>query len=113
MFQFSSIKKNIDSIVAAVAGFIIIFLFTRHGGLGVWPDSVVFLSTAENLHANSKLADFAQNAVVEFPAFYPYFLNALILITGLKPLVFAPVLNAMLFALIIYLSALLSDKNMQ
>ena len=104
MFQFSSIKKNIDSIVAAVAGFIIIFLFTRHGGIGVWPDSVVYLTTAENLHANSKLADFAQNAVVEFPAFYPYFLNALILITGLKPLVFTPVLNAMLFALIIYLS---------
>jgi hypothetical protein len=104
MFQFSSIKKNIDSIVAAVAGFIIIFLFTRHGGIGVWPDSVVYLTTAENLHVNGKLVDFAQNAVVEFPAFYPFLLNALILITGLKPLVFAPVLNAMLFALIIYLS---------
>jgi len=110
MFQFSSFKKNIDSIVAAIAGFIIIFLFTRHGGIGVWPDSVVYLTTAENLHVNGKLADFAQNEVIEFPAFYPYFLNALTLITGLKPLVFAPVLNAMVFALIIYLSGNIMEQ---
>jgi hypothetical protein len=41
MFHFSSIKKNADSLLAAAAGFIIIFLFTRHGGIGVEPDSVV------------------------------------------------------------------------
>jgi hypothetical protein len=34
------LKKNIDSLIAAAAGFFIIFLFTRHSGIGVCPDGV-------------------------------------------------------------------------
>lgn len=110
MFQFSSFKKNIDSLLAAAAGFFIIFLFTRHGGIGLCPDGVVYSTAAENICTNGNLADYTHNAVVEFPALYPFFLSGLMLLTGLKPLVFAPVLNALLFAVIIYLSGYIMEQ---
>ncbi|MDP4263867.1 MAG: hypothetical protein Q8941_15170 [Bacteroidota bacterium] len=110
MLLFSSFKKNIDSLLAATAGFFIIFLFTRHGGIGIEPDGVVYLTTAENLGANGKLADFTHNALVDFPAFYPFFLSAVMWLTGLKPLLFAPVLNGLLFAIVIYLSGLIMEQ---
>jgi len=109
MFQFSSFKKNIDSLLAAAVGFCIIILFARHGGIGVSPDSVVYLSTAENLQASGTLTDFTNRAVVEFPAFYPLFIGGIAFITSWKVLVFAPWLNAFLFALVIYLSGYIMD----
>jgi len=104
MFQFSSIKKNIDSLVAAVAGFTIIFLYTRHGGIGLCPDGVVYTTTAKNILSGCTLVDFRHYPVVEFPAFYPLFLSGITLLTGLQPLVFGAVLNAFLFAAVIFLS---------
>ncbi|MEO8413510.1 MAG: hypothetical protein ABI472_07610 [Ginsengibacter sp.] len=110
MFQFLSFKKNIDSILFAATGFIIIFLFTRHSGIGVCPDGVVYLTTAENIRSSSNLADYAQNVVVEFPAFYPLFLNAIMFLTSLKTLTFAPVLNSLLFGSVIYLSGNIMEQ---
>ena len=110
MKQFSLFKKNTDSLLTAAAGFIIIILFTRHGGIGIEPDGVVFSTAAENFAANGKLADYTGNAVVEFPAFYPLFLGGLMILTGLKPLVLAPVLNALLFAAIIYFSGNMMER---
>jgi len=109
MFQFSSFKKNIDSSIAAAAGFFIIILFTRHGSIGIEPDSVVFFTTADNLLANGTLSEYMHNSLVEFPAFYPFFLSCIKLLTGLKPLAFAPVINALLFAVIIYLSGYIME----
>src|ERR1051325_1979273 len=110
MLRVSSLKKNIDSLIAAATGFFIIYLFTRHGGIGIEPDGVVFITTAENFQANGNLADYTHKAVVEFPAFYPLFLSALIFLTGLKPLLFAPYLNALLFAVVIYLSGHIMEQ---
>ncbi|MEO6548366.1 MAG: hypothetical protein ABIN94_10215 [Ferruginibacter sp.] len=104
MASFSYFKKNIDSLVTAIVGFLIIFLFTRHGGIGVCPDAVVYINTAQNLPATGRLVDFMNISIVDFPAFYPLFLSACIVLTGLQPLAFAPVLNAMLFAFVIFLS---------
>ena len=97
-----SLKKNLDSLIAAVAGFTIIILFTWHGGIGISPDSVVYSTTAESFHKNGTLVDFTQKPVVNFPVFYPLLLSAFIWITSLHPLAFAPYLNASLFALLIY-----------
>lgn len=110
MFQSSFFKNNIDSLIAAAAGFFIIFLFTRHGGIGIEPDSVVYTTTAENFHNSGKLTDFTGSPLVIFPSFYPLFLSCIILLTGLKPLAFAPYLNAILFALIIYLSGYVMES---
>jgi hypothetical protein len=97
----SFFKKNIDSFIAAIAGFIIIILFTHHGGIGVSPDSVVYSTTAENLSIKGTLTDFTQKRIINFPVFYPLFLSAIMWLTSLKPLAFAPYLNAFLFAILI------------
>src|SRR6476661_2614391 len=103
MFSFSPIKKNLDSLAFAALGFFIIFLFTRHDGIGVCPDGVVYITGAENLRTQGSYIDFAHGPVIDFPAFYSIFLSGIMLLTGLKILVFAPYLNAFLFAAIIFL----------
>ena len=110
MFQFSFFNKHIDRLFAAAAGFFIIYLLTRHSGIGVCPDGMVYSTAAQNICANGNFADYTHNAVVEFPAFYPFFLGAITLLTGLKPFAFAPILNALLFALIIYISGYIIDQ---
>ena len=73
MIRLSFFKKNIDSLIAAAAGFFIIFLFTRHSGIGVCPDGVVYTTAAENLRATGKYIDFTHGPVIDFPAFLFYF----------------------------------------
>src|SRR5262245_14988567 len=109
MFSLSSLKRNVDSLVAAAGGFVIIMLFTRHSGIGIEPDSVVYMTAAENLHRAGRLVDFMGNPLTEFPAFYPAFLDAVSWATGLEPLSFAPALNALLFAVVIYLSGYIME----
>jgi hypothetical protein len=108
--MFSYVKKNMDVLVASVAGFIIIFLFTRHSGIGVCPDGIVFSTAAENLKTTGRLSDFENLPLVNFPAGYPLFLHALMLLTGSDPLSFAPILNALLFAAVIYISGMMMAK---
>jgi len=110
MTRLTFLKKNIDSLIAAAAGFFIIFLFTRHSGIGVCPDGVVYTTAAENLRTTGKYIDFSHGPVIDFPAFYSIFLSGLMWLTGLKPLAFAPFLNALLFALIIYVAGLITEQ---
>src|SRR5689334_20137262 len=100
----SLLIQNTDSAVAALVGLTIILFFTRHSGIGIEPDSVVYLSTSRNLHATGHLADFSGSHLVDFPAGYPCFLTAMTFLTGQDPLHFAPLLNALLFALLIFTS---------
>ena len=106
----SFFKKNIDSFIAAIAGFVIIILFTHHGGIGVSPDSVVYSTTAENLIIKGTLTDFTQRGIIDFPVFYPLFLSAIMWITSLKPLAFAPYLNAFLFAMLICVAGYIMEQ---
>ena len=110
MIRLLFFKKNIDSLIAAAAGFFIIFLFTRHSGIGVCPDGVVYTTAAENLRATGKYIDFTHGPVIDFPAFYSIFLSGIMWLTGLKPLAFAPFLNAFLFAVIIYLAGNIMEQ---
>ena len=110
MNRLQSVKKNADSLVAAIAGFCIIILFTRHGGIGLSPDGVVYSSVAENIKNHGILRDYSQKTIVNFPVLYPVILSGISSITSIKPLFFAPVLNALLFAIIIYLSGMMLER---
>jgi hypothetical protein len=103
------ISKHIDSFIAAIAGAAVILLFTRHGGIGMYPDSVVYSSTADNLSHTGKLVDFLQRPLIDFALLYPVFLSGFTKLTGFSILTFAPLLNAILFALLILLSGLILD----
>ncbi|PWT78656.1 MAG: hypothetical protein C5B59_01335 [Bacteroidetes bacterium] len=94
---------NIDSLIAGIIAFVIIQIFCRHSGIGISPDSVTYISSARHLGAGKGLTAFDGKPMVDFPAFYPLFLSALSLITRLDPVVYGPVLNGLLFFILIYL----------
>ena len=110
MARFSFFKKNIDSLIAAITGFVIILLFTRYGGIGISPDSVVYSTAAEHLKTAGKFTDFTQSPVIDFPFFYPFFLSIVMRVTSLKPLVFGAYLNAFLFATVIYVAGYMMEQ---
>lgn len=91
---------NFDAVIAAIAGFWLIQLCARHGGIGVSPDSVVYISTAANIHDHGKIYDFSGFPMMDFPAFYPIFLSGVQFLTGHSVLSFGPVLNGLLFAVL-------------
>ena len=102
--------KNYDTIIAAIAGYIIVYVFTLHSGIGVSPDSVVYLSTARNIHAHGLFNDFANKPMVIFPLLYPIFLSITMFMTNHDPMVFAPILNPFLFAIAIYISGRMMER---
>jgi hypothetical protein len=106
----SLIRNNIDSLLAAAAGFTIIFLFCRHDGIGLCPDGVVYTTTAQNFAHHFRLFDFSNHAMVDFPAGYPIFLSLITLLTGVKPLMAGPLLNEILFALTIFFTGYLMES---
>jgi len=104
-----SLSCNIDSLVAAALGFFLIYLLTGHSGIGVSPDSVAYLSVARNLDSGYGLTQFDRMPMIEFPLFYSVVLWVIARIARLDPLVFTPVLNEFLFALLLYLSGSLMN----
>ena len=70
-----SIKKNYDSIIAGVIGALLIFFFARHGGIGISPDSIVYLSTARSVVHHGMFNEFTGNPITDFPMGYPTFLS--------------------------------------
>ncbi|MFD0750222.1 hypothetical protein ACFQZS_08730 [Mucilaginibacter calamicampi] len=95
--------KNIDSVIAAVAGFFIIQLYTAYSGIGVSPDSIMYASAGRSLVDEGALITFNGLPLVDFPVFYPTFLASVIFITGIDPFTFGPVLNGLMFATLLYL----------
>ena len=98
------VHRNFDSMIAALAGAFIIFMFTRHSGIGISPDSVFYFTAAENVKHFGRLEDFRHSPLVDFPSLYPLFLGATAWLTRQPVLLLAPWLNAVLFALVIFLS---------
>lgn len=110
--KYDSSLRNYDGLAAAIIGFFIIQAFSRHGGIGITPDSVVYMSTAANIHDHGLIADFTRIPLMDFPAFYPIFLSGVMFLTGRDCLHFGPMLNSLLFGLLIYLCGWIMDRFM-
>jgi MFS family permease len=102
--------RNYDALLAAIAGFLIIYTFSRHGGIGVSPDSVVYISVAANIHDHGTITDFTRGPMMDFPAFYPIFLSGVMFLTGLQCIQFGAVLNGLLFAALIFASGWIMER---
>lgn len=100
-FRSLLLSGNYDAIPVAIAGFFIIQALCAYGGIGVTPDSVVYISTAQNIHDHGVINDFTNMPVMDFPAFYPIFLSGIMFLTGQTIMTVGPVLNGLLFALLI------------
>ncbi|HEV2355498.1 MAG TPA: hypothetical protein VGR89_14715 [Puia sp.] len=104
------LSNNNDSLLAAIAGFAMIQLLCRHSGIGLSPDSIVYLSTAQNIHDHALINDFTNQPMMDFPAGYPIFLSGLIFLTGHVVTWFGPVLNGILFGTLIWFAGWMMDR---
>lgn len=100
-FRSLLLSGNYDAIPVAIAGFFIVQALCAYGGVGVTPDSVVYMSTAQNIHDHGVINDFTGMPVMDFPAFYPIFLTGIMFVTGHSIMTVGPVLDGLLFALLI------------
>ncbi|KIO76433.1 hypothetical protein TH53_14935 [Pedobacter lusitanus] len=105
-----SASKHLDSLFVSLIGFILILIYTRHSGVGISPDSIVYVSVARNLNAHGMLIDYNLKPTVDFPLFYPLFLGVTSFISRIDPVAAGPYLNALLFAIIIFCTGKLIDS---
>jgi hypothetical protein len=101
---------NRDALLVGIAGFALIQLLSRHGGIGLSPDSIVYLSTAQNIHDHGLINDYTNQPMMDFPAGYPIFLGSLIFLTGHSVPWFGPILDGLLFGLLIWLCGWMMDR---
>ena len=108
--QISRYVKNYDTLIASAAGFFLIYLYTRYSGIGISPASIMYTSAARSFSTSGALTTFNNLPIVDFPIFYPLFLGVITFITRIDPIVAGPVLNGLLFAIVIYLSGWLMQR---
>ena len=94
----------------ALIGLVIVLWSTRNYGAGITPDSVRYISVARNIAAGNGALTYLSAPLVEQPPFYSSFLAVVSSISDKDPLELVPVINSVIFGLIIYLSGLLFFK---
>lgn len=104
------LPDRVYAIPFTIAAFIIVFIYSKHGGIGVSPDSIVYLSAARNFIEKGALLGYNQLPVVDFPFFYPLFLAAVKLFTHTDPVIAGPYINGVMFAIVVYLSSTIIDR---
>lgn len=102
--------RNIDSLLAAIIGYYVIYLFTKYNGVGISPDSIMYISTARNLITHGSFVAFTNKPLVDFPIFYPLFLAFTNFISGVDPLKAGPVIDGLLFSVVIFFSGSLMQR---
>jgi hypothetical protein len=94
--------KHLDSLFVSFLGFILILIYTRHSGIGISPDSIVYASTARNIFDYGLPVEYQLRPLVDFPLFYPFFLSIITFLSRADVVAFAPYLNAFLFGTVIF-----------
>lgn len=105
-----SILRHLDSAIASIIGFVVIYLYTRHSGIGTSPDSIMYASTARNLYEGNGFLAIGNAPLVIFPLFYPLFLSFVMFVTRLDVFASATILNGLLFAAVLFLSGIFMEN---
>ena len=108
----SGIAIIILIVALSAAGALLVLMGTQRFGVGMSPDSLVYLSTAKSLINGKGYVIHDGSAVTNWPPLYPTLL-AIIGLTGLSLLDAARYLNVVLFGLIIFVSGLWLRKNIE
>lgn len=93
------------TLICCLLGAVFIYLFTKLKGVGISPDSVFYISVAENIQAKGTLADFNGKPFIDFPAGYPAFIALFNFITHLSTLNWVHWINMFLFGCLIFAAA--------
>ena len=104
------IKSHLDSLLAAIVGFCLVQVYTAYSGIGISPDSIMYMSTARSLNALQGFNFWGHQPIVLFPVFFPTFLAIVQFITHTDPLILGPVLDGCLFGLLIFLTGLTIER---
>jgi hypothetical protein len=97
-------------IVLSLIAATIVLVSTRRYGAGLSPDSVNYVAAARSLAAGKGLVMYDGSPFAILAPFYPALLGSISRVTGLDPLFFAHIVNAVFFAAIIFLSGLLLSE---
>ena len=94
-----------DALLASSIAFTFILLFTKHSGVGISPDSVKYVSAANNIAAHFSFTDYTNTPFVLFPLGYPIFLALIQFLFPTSVAQILPAVNGLLFAGIIFMTA--------
>ena len=108
-----TLRNNFDSLIAAIAGAVFIFLLTSYHGIGMSPDSVSYTGVARNITQGRWFIDFDDTPIIIFPMGYPTFLGILSMIFSKDVLVLAPWINASLIGLVIFINGCIIERFRQ
>ncbi len=94
-----------DALIASSIALAFILLFTKHSGVGISPDSVKYLSAANNIATHFSFTDYTNTPFVLFPIGYPIFLASIQFVFTISVLQILPIINGLIFAGNIFLAA--------
>jgi hypothetical protein len=103
-------RSRILLAVLSLAAAATVLVSTSRYGAGLSPDSVNYVAAARSFAAGKGLAMYNGSPFVIFPPLYPALLGSISHVTGLDPLSFAHIVNAILFAAIVFLSGVLLSE---
>ena len=98
-------------LILSASGIALVALATSNYGVGLSPDSVVYVSVARNIADGNGFVLFNGTQFVSQPPLYPILLALLNTVQGFDPLKSIPVLNAIMYGGIIYMSGLMIERK--
>jgi len=104
-------RSRLPFVILSLTAAATVILSTSRYGVGLWPDSVNYVSAARSFAAGKGLIGYDGAPFVRFAPLYPVLLGSISRATGLDPLSYAHVLNAVLLAAIVFLSGLLLHRK--
>ncbi|MEN9686809.1 MAG: hypothetical protein RLZZ28_2595 [Bacteroidota bacterium] len=93
------------ALIASGIGCSFLYFFTKHSGIGVSPDSVSYLTAANNILEQFSFTDFNGKPLVDFPLGYPSLLALLSRLTGVSIQALVPFLNYFFFTGLVFFSS--------
>ncbi|MDE3253936.1 MAG: hypothetical protein KGO92_14115 [Bacteroidota bacterium] len=101
------VSNNPETLPATLIAVCFVYFFTRHSGIGISPDSVMYASAAGHLRTDFSFTDFNGMPLVDFPAGYPSWLALFSMIFPGSLLSMANWLNGALFVGVLLLTQLI------
>src|ERR1700761_2321795 len=106
---FFSAARNPEMMIAVLAAFCLVWFSAPAVGLS--PDSISYTSAARSLIATGRPYEFDGEWLVDFPLGYPAWLSLIMFITRIDPFQFGLALNAILFALLVFICLRETKRN--
>ena len=103
-------KRNL--LLLSVCGSILVLASTFVYGVGLWPDGVKYIAAARNMMSGNGYVIFhaTPGPLIIWPPLFPTLLAFLSLIFNTDPLFISPIVNAVIFGLIVYSSGILASR---